>query len=520
MTMNLLIDAVFTVTGGEKLSLPEIFTAMRRSEVQGFTALRPHQRPAWHMFLVQLAALALWKAECEDFPTNASDWIQYLRALTPEYPNDEPWRLVVADEAKPAFLQPPVPNPESDNLKWSRLSTPDAVDMLITSRNHDLKQQVASRAALEDWVFALISLQTSEGYGGKGNQGIARMNGGSSSRPMLGLVPAQPGSLIVNPSLWWVRDVQQLLSVRNSWGGSDELSTVGGPAILWCLDWPEGGQLELVSLDPWFIEVCRRIRLVNEDGTVIAKRSTSKETRVNAKMFKGAVGDPWAPIHKTEGKSFTLSRGYDYKTLYELLFSGDWKSPPLLARTTAEESSDMLLIAEGVSRGNSKTEGFHSRVLLVPEKAMLQFFSNDAARLSKAQMEEIEIFDKALGNALALVAARGDSKARKKEHYAFAAPARSRFDRKADQIFFPSLWRRVEAASANDDEAKQNAKSQFLHDLWEYAETEMNLALPAIPCTAIHRPRAEARARRVFRNTIWKIYPELFKQERVDAATR
>ena len=155
MTMNLLTDAVFTVTGGDKLSLPEIFAAMSRLEVRGFTALRPHQRPAWHMFLGQLAALALWKAEREDLPMSASDWIQYLRALTPDYPDDEPWRLVVANSAKPAFLQPPVPDPGSSKLKWSSLSTPDALDMLITSRNHDLKQQVAKNAALEDWVFAL-----------------------------------------------------------------------------------------------------------------------------------------------------------------------------------------------------------------------------------------------------------------------------------------------------------------------------------------------------------------------------
>ena len=314
MTMNLLTDAVFTVSGGDKLSLPEIFAAMSRGEVQGFTALRSHQRPALHMFLVQLATLALWKADREDLPMNAADWMQYLRALTPEYPDDEPWRLVVADLAKPAFLQPPVPDPVSNKLKWSRLSTPDAVDMLITSRNHDLKQQVAKNAVLEDWVFALISLQTYEGFGGRGNYGIARMNGGSSSRPMLGLVPTQRGSLIIKPSLWWARDVQQLLIFRKT-GGDNKPCTVGGPALLWSLDWPEGVQLELVNLDPWFIEVCRRIRLVNEDGKVTAQRSTSITTRVNAKIFNGAVGDPWAPTHRAEGKSFTLSRGYDYKNV-------------------------------------------------------------------------------------------------------------------------------------------------------------------------------------------------------------
>ena len=46
--------------------------------------------------------------------------------------------------------------------------------MLITSRNHDLKQEWWPRGASgEDWIFALVSLQTAEGYGGAGNQGIS-----------------------------------------------------------------------------------------------------------------------------------------------------------------------------------------------------------------------------------------------------------------------------------------------------------------------------------------------------------
>ena len=85
-----------------------------------------------------------------------SAWRDLLRALTPEFPNDEPWRLVVDDWRKPAFLQPPVPVGVA--LK-DEVETPDALDLLITARNHDLKQTVARRAAPEDWIFALVSLQ-------------------------------------------------------------------------------------------------------------------------------------------------------------------------------------------------------------------------------------------------------------------------------------------------------------------------------------------------------------------------
>ena len=292
---------------------------------------------------------------------DAADWKADLSGLTPDHADDEPWRLVVADQNKPAFLQPPVPK----NLKWSPIKTPDALDMLITSRNHDLKQNVARQAEPEDWVFALVSLQTSEGYGGSGNQGIARMNGGSSSRPMLGLVPSQAENLTVNASAWWARDVRQLIKARKAYNESGPC-VAGGDALLWCLDWPENRQLNLRDLDPWFIEVCRRIRLTDAGGVISAQRSTSKATRVDAKMAKGVVGDPWAPVHK-EGKSFTLTQGYNYKTLDDLLFSGDWQ-PPLLAQLGADETIDMLLIAEGISRGNSKTEGFPLPRRSAPQK--------------------------------------------------------------------------------------------------------------------------------------------------------
>lgn len=63
----------------------------------------------------------------------------------------------------PAFMQPPDPG----GLKWTEVPTPDALDMLITSRNHDLTSQIAADAAPQDWILALVSLQTMEGFGGR-----------------------------------------------------------------------------------------------------------------------------------------------------------------------------------------------------------------------------------------------------------------------------------------------------------------------------------------------------------------
>lgn len=493
--MNLLTDPVLTLSDGDKASLPALFAAMAKGKVGAFPLLRPHQRPAWHMFLVQLGALSLWEADIDELPENAEDWASALRGLTPNHADDAPWRLIVEERDKPAFLQPPDPG----SLKWSAVETPDALDLLITSRNHDLKQTVARQATVEDWIFALVSLQTCEGYGGRGNHGIARMNGGSSSRPMLGLVPGREKDVSVDPSAWWARDVRRLIKARAAEGTG--IGTVGGPALLWCLDWPEGQQLDLRALDPWFIEICRRVRLVGTDGAVSAQRTTSKSARADAKVFKGSLGDPWAPVHRTEGKCLTISGGdFDYKRLCELLFSGNW-TVPLLAQPESSETDDMLLVAEALSRGNSKTEGFKSRVVLVPGQVTPFFSSDTAATLSKAQMQEIDGFDAAIGKALALMAAGGERSAVKKEHYAHARPARMRFDRAADQLFFPSLWRRVAVASQSDN-AVFKAKYDFLSNLMKAAQAELDAALPAISCAAIHRPRAEARARQAFRGTL------------------
>lgn len=515
--MNLLHDPVFSVSNGTRTSLPVLFAALARGEVGGFTALRPHQRPAWHMFLVQLGALALWTADRSDLPRDVESWIVALRGLTADHSDDSPWRLAAADRSKPAFLQAPAP----DGLKWSEVPTPDALDMLITARNHDLKQAVARQATAEDWVYALVSLQTCEGYGGGsgGYNGIARMNRGHSSRPLLGLAPARGEDMSINPSAWWARDVTLLLAARAN-GRHRGAGTPGGHALLWCLDWPEGRPLEIRTLDPWFIEICRRVRLTEEGGQLSAHRATSKGTRIDAKALKGNTGDPWAPVDNS-GKSLTLGENGDfhYRRLCGLLFSGDWNRP-LLACPGDDETGDMLVVAEAFARGNGKTGGFKSRVVPVPGRVVPLLSSGDIGRLGSEQIEEIESFHKALAYALALTAAGGKTEdgAIGKKHFAHAGPARKRFDRAADRLFFPSLWRRTGAATESDDAAFE-ARRAFLADLWESAKTEFEAALPSIPTPTALRPRAEARARRALRNRIWKhYYPELFDREGADDA--
>lgn len=486
--MNLLSAPLISIQSG-RYSLPGLFAALSRGEVHIFPALRPHQRPALHMFLVQLAALVLHCNGLSALPEDEATWRDLLLALTDD--DEGPWALT-GPEDRPAFLQPAV----VAGLKWSRVETPDALDMLITSKNHDVKQQIARHATPEDWIFALISLQTMEGYGGAGNQGIARMNGGSSSRPLLGFAPALPDGGGPDPSTWWRRDVLRLLTLRDAGEGLAH-GTPGGPALIWVLPWPEGRQLALTDLDPWFIEACRRVRLVVEGERLFALRATSSKARINAEGANGVTGDPWAPVTLDKApKSLTLSGGdFDYGRMCDLLFSGAWARPALAQPAEGEAAG--LIVAEAFSRGNSKTEGFKSRIIPVPGWARGWLGRADAGTLAKEQIAEIEVFDRALRNGLALVAAGGDREKLGKDHYARSREARSRFDHAADVLFFPALWDRLVAEGV----ARDAARHDFIRQLFDTASGIFEAAPPTIPCPSILRPRAEARARQAFHGT-------------------
>src|SRR5690606_28368659 len=258
---NLLAQPIISAAPLGPLTLPGVLAALARDEVDDFPALRAHQGMFWHMFLVQLAALALHGAGETESPGDEETWRRLLRGMTKEFPDDEPWCLVVEDWSKPAFMQAAVP--DGVGLE-NPVPAPDALDLLITSKNHDLKQAVARRARPEDWLFALVRLQTGEGYGGAGNHGIARMNGASSSRPMPALAPLSGTGrrkMTPRPGAWFRRDIRVLLDKQD-----EELEKTaidyplsGGIGLTWLPPWPEGSQLRTRDLDIWFIEVCRRV---------------------------------------------------------------------------------------------------------------------------------------------------------------------------------------------------------------------------------------------------------------------
>jgi len=504
MAFNLLTEKLIESDNGWH-SLPGLMAAMSRGEIASFPALRPHQRPAWHMFLVQLAVMALKRAEHEDVLKDETKWTAALRGLAQGFEEDEPWNLVVEDRSKPAFLQSPDPG----GLDWPRekvSTTPDELDMIITSRNHDLKTRVARKARPQDWIYALVSLQTMEGYGGKGNQGIARMNGGSSSRPMLTLAPLEDASSTIHPSRWWHRDVCRLIERDH---------TRDGISLLWLEPWPEKQQISIEMLNSLFIEVCRRVRLFAKcDSTLSAERANSIAPRIRAKETKGVVsesGEPWAPVNISEAKTLTLSdKGWDYKLLFDLIYSSDYKKPILASPSESEKAMPMALVAEAFSRGNCKTDAFKSRTVVIPKRVIKVLFETQAMDLAKELINDIKNVDSALRDGLVIVSCSGkreqSGEKASKENYKRTNPARNRLERFADQYFFDALFQRLQA---KDSEKDIQSRLDFLQNLSVAAEKEFENELPAIPCTRIMRPRAELRGRRVMRSKLKKIQAQI-----------
>jgi len=483
--MNLLMDRLFSVALDDdpsfRCSLPELYVLAKKDLILDWTALRPHQYPAWHMFLAQLAVLAHRAVET-DALHDADEWLAALRALTPDYPQDEPWSLVVDDWSLPAFLQPPVP-PGAEADYRASIEFADSLDMLITSKNHDLKSDRMSQATSEQWLYALISLQTTEGYQGSGKYGIVRMNGGYKSRSMLRCYQAGLG---VGGQV--MRDVRVLLGDYEKWRERTEFGR--HPAtqpLLWLLPWDGMSSIPLDRFHPLAIEVCRRVRLRKKGEELFAIGAGSTGTRVAADTAKGNVGCPWAPIHIEEGKSFSLSgNGLGYRQMVDLLdpkkYTLPWLARPREA--DAEGGRALVMVAAGIARGQGKTEGVHERRVLLSAKTRQKLLrptedgESEFARRSKTFVEMAgNVAGKALRPALIQrVQAKQEPNWKEPATIAMIEPWTKRFNEEVDRRFFHELDRSFELDE--DERTAEHRWSRVLRSTAEQVFDHANLALP------------------------------------------
>ena len=499
-----------TVADGVLLvSLPEVFAALMKNEVETFPALRPHQRHAWHAFLVQLGAMAMHRAGLAEPPSDTAEWLRIIRALTlDDYPDDEPWQLVVDDITKPAFMQPPASSREREKDYKSTVTTPDELDMLVTSKNHDLKTAVATQAAPDEWLFALVTLQTMEGFSGARNYGISRMNGGLGSRPSFTLTPSERWGGHIR------RDIIALLEHCPTLLAEFPM-TEGGDRLLWTLPWngTSTETLPLNRLDPFYIEVCRRIRLRSvADAQLYGIRTGTKAARIAGKELKGRTGDPWVPVNtKRDGLPLTLATGgFTYKRVIDYLTSEDWQWPALLRPLPAEQRSTkpMYLVARGMVRGQGKTEGYHERIIPLRPKTVGSAMTrrtvavDDLGKIARERIEQVGAVQRILSHAIQVFAARGDSEKTSAEHRTLARPWLNTLDGIVDARFFDDLQTEFES----DEDERQTVRNAWLINgkdgVIDHARQTLHAAEASLPCPAIHRYRARVNAEGLFEGRI------------------
>ena len=449
---NLLTDPLVPVSFSARpepgmLTLPQIFSRIAGDAIDDFPGLAAHQAQAWFQFLAQLGALALFQERRETPPDDPRIWRDLLVTLTPHCA-DSAWNLV-GEPTDPAFLQPPTERVEEFKLA---AETPDALDVLVTAKNHDRKQAQAVDGGPHLWLYALIALQTTQGFSGRGNPGIARMNGGFSSRVLIDRRPSPRWGPRVT------RAIRMLLGCRAKIlkrVGDDLYQAKGGLALTWLREWDTDSPLRMSELDPFFIEVCRRVRLtVTAAGRLAGLSRPANAPRVDAHALKGNLGDPWVPINlgKENPSALTVSgNGFDYRLAQRILFPLDLKEPLALKPLPEEKDQNMEIHMAVLVRGQGKTEGLHERVIPLPHTiaANLPFDADEEnsgtlAELSRGMVELAGEARKVLRQAI-LVYLQGP------EHPNFtksdAAPVVSGFDRAIDEQFFARLFAVPEVGS-------------------------------------------------------------------------
>ena len=506
-----------------RMSLPQVYEALMADEVEAFPALRPHQRHAWHAWLAQLGAMAMHKAGVGEPPGDADGWYGLLRGLTgEEWPGDEPWQLVVDDIITPAFMQPPASSADKEKDYKTSVTTPDGLDMLVTSKNHDLKMAVGLDAEADDWIFALVSLQTQGGFAGAGNYGVSRMNGGASSRPAFSLTPSERVGAHIR------RDMTVLANgFITEDAPSDAVST-----LLWTRAW-DGGKAEALPFpqlkNRLYIEICRRIRLRHSEGEGLwAIKATSGGPRIGAKAQKGRTGDPWTPVDRKNGKALTLGAGgFTYKRVVDYLTGDDWELPALCKATESERGAadTMRLVARAMVRGQGKTEGYYERVIPVRKKMQTAMMGrgggdrDEMGEIAGGRIEEVGKIQRILSHAIQVFAAGGDADGLSAEHRRLAQPWLNRLDEVVDADFFDALQVELEADDADE---RKRIRNEWLMNgadgVVDRARDTLREAQGALPCAAIRRYKAQVRSDGMFEGRIRGAtgLPFLFAEERGD----
>lgn len=516
--MNLLTDRLFralTPDGPAGLDLPGLLAALGADRVESLPGLQRHQQDAFHIFLCCLAGAVLAREGQVDPSQSAAFWRDGIRRLTAAdgCDDDSAWTLVVPDPARPAFMQPPCPKTQDFAAYKPSAATPDALDLLATAKNHDLKSSRAEAPEPDDWVYALVSLQTMSGFFGQGNWGIARMNRGYGSRAIVSLdYDAAPGPR-------WHDHTARILALRPGILAGPWCYRADGLVCTWIPPWDRRGSLALTALDPIFIEVCRAVRLVGNPGSIQALGTTSKAPRIAAKEALGNLGDPWTPINQKKASALTVSgNGLTPELMRDLIFEDGFALTGLQLPAPGRTRQDCRFTASVLVRGQGTTDGFYQAAVVIPSATVPRLFGRGPERDRLAQLSKTAINDsgtmqnKVLKFAIYSLLEAGPKQVNfdKREVTAWWNSAQREFAAAWSADFFPWLWRCAE------DPDETAARLDWLRALRAKAESTLQQAVASYPAREGRRYRARVRAEGLFRGLLFKQFPALKETKEPD----
>lgn len=425
--MHSLLEPIFTVDG-ELQSLPQILYRLSAGDapdvepITSFDYLRRHQKRAWHLFLVQTAAMI---GPC----ASAEEWKDALianggRAM---------WELETP-LGQPAFMQPPVDSIDG----WHEVPTPDEADVLSTTAGHTVKDEAITQPRPEHWIFAIITTQTTGWYAGGGGawQAGVRMNKGYADRPYVSLVSG----------LDWTSRFRSDVAIAR------EAPSRGDIRFLWSLPYDEPVTLEDCHM--LFVEICRRFRF--HGGTLYRKGAGRRIP--SAEDLLGAVGDPWIPVDVTGKKEkavSTTAAGFTYPKVTKLLANADYKTPSLKVKS----KQPMWFIAESLATDRTTTDGYHERAVFLPARAT-KILKNDRDLFAERSRSRLQMAASVKKQALrpALKILKGVDPA-DKEGYKKLASWESSYESAVDQVFFEDLW---DAVDQDQDQAQAEWKDRVV----------------------------------------------------------
>lgn len=387
--MNFLYDDVFRVKtkeGSERLTLPSLLSRLAKNDVDHFVGMQRHQADAFHVFLSYLAAAVLARCSIWEPKQDEAFWREGLLNLAGKS-GKAAWQLIQEDITQAAFMQPPLPK---DAKATSEVAAADQLDVLQTAKNHDVKRTRAAFSSIDTWVYSLISLQTMSGFLGRGNQGISRMNSGFGNRAIVELLRTK------EPGQRWLDALARLKIHRQELAQSHFGYSADGLVLVWLMPWDGETSLELAQLDPFYIEICRRVRLRRRGTSIVAQLYSAEKPRIAAKDLKGAVGDAWLPVDlkevrgrkEAELRALTFpAAGINAEHMRRLIFKQAVKLSPL-QNPLDEWQEDLWLSASVLIRGQGTTDGFYEWDVLIPKEKVVSIFGRTGDRSLEALSRE------------------------------------------------------------------------------------------------------------------------------------